>query len=106
MKVSLVNSVAGEVILVCADERLDLSAYNGFNEAIVLVAENPLLEAIVVDLVRTRQLFDSGKAMLLTLRGRAGHLKNRIYLANIAPELKHKLSQDRFPVLFNFIHRH
>jgi hypothetical protein len=44
--------------------------------------------------------------MLLTLRGRAGHLKNRIYLANIAPELKHKLSQGRFPVLFNFMRCH
>jgi len=101
MKVSLVSSVAGDVVLIHADDRLDLMAYNDFSEAAALVAENPDSEAIVVDLGETRELFDSGRAMLLTLRERAGRLKNRIYLTNAIPEVKRKLSQGKFPVLFN-----
>jgi len=103
MKVSVVDSLAGEVVLVCADERLDLTAYDVFSEAARLVAKNPSSEAIVVDLLHTRLLFDSGKAMLLSLREKAGRLKGKIYLANLTPEIKHKLNQGRFPVLFNII---
>jgi anti-anti-sigma regulatory factor len=101
MKVSLINSLAGDVILVSVGERLDLSAYGGFGEAVALVKDNPSSEAIVVDLHSTRQLFDSGKAMLLTLREHAGRLRNRIYLTNAVPEIKRKLSQGKFPILFN-----
>jgi anti-anti-sigma regulatory factor len=101
MRVSLMNSLAGEVILIRADERLDLLAYNGFDEAAALAKNNPASEAIVVDLGGTQELFDSGRAMLLTLRERAGRLKSKIYLTNAIPEIKRKLNQGKFPILFN-----
>jgi anti-anti-sigma regulatory factor len=104
MKVSLVNSLAGEVILIRAGERLDLSAYDGFDEAAAMARNHPASEAIVVDLSGTRELFDSGRAMLLALRDRAGRLKSRIYLTNAVPKIKHKLSQGEFPILFNIGH--
>lgn len=101
MKVSLINSLAGDVILVSVDERLDMYAYGGFDEAVVLAKNTPASEAIVVDLAGTRQLFDSGRAMLLALREHAGHLKSRIYLMNAAPEIRRKLNRGKFPILFN-----
>jgi anti-anti-sigma regulatory factor len=101
MNVFVKNTKAGNVILISADERLDLFAYEAFGEAANLAINNPRPSAIVVDLGKTQQLFDSGKAMLLTLHQRAGRLKDRIYLTNVGAEIKHKLTQGRFSNLFH-----
>jgi len=101
MNVFVENTTSGDVILISADERLDLFAYGAFGEAANLAMNNPRSSAIVVDLGKTQQLFDSGKAMLLTLHRRAGRLKNRIYLTNVGSEIKHKLTQGRFSKLFH-----
>jgi hypothetical protein len=53
-----------------------------------------------VDLAKTRQLFDSGKAILLNLRQITGHLKSRISLTNVGPEIARQLQQGIFPELF------
>ena len=103
MKVSLISSLAGDVILVRADKRLDLLAYGCIDEVAELAEKNPSSEAIIIDLGGTRELFDSGKATLLAMRERAGRLKSRIYLANLTLEMKRKLSQGKFPILFNII---
>ena len=104
MKIELDKPEFGGIILVHADKRLDLTAYDGFGEAARLAGKRPRSRAIVVDLAKTRQLFDSGKAMLLTLRQRAGRLKNRIYLANATPEVRRKLKQGKFPKMFHIVH--
>ena len=104
MKIVVKDTAAGNVVFIRADERLDLTAYDMFGEAASLAIDNPQSSAIVVDLGKTQQLFDSGKAMLLTLRERAGRLKDRIYLANARPEIKHKLAQGKFPKMFHIMH--
>ncbi|MBC8210036.1 MAG: hypothetical protein H8E21_03140 [Gammaproteobacteria bacterium] len=88
------------VVLISTDERLDLSACEAFNQAASIACSNPFATAIVVDLAKTRQLFDSGKAILLNLRQIAGHLKSRIFLSNVGPEIAHQLQQGSFPELF------
>lgn len=103
MKIIVENIESGKVIYICADERLDLTAYGIFDEAAALAVSNPSSSAIVVDLGKTQQLFDSGRAMLLTLRERAGHLKNKIYLANVGPEIKYKLMQGAFQKSFHIM---
>lgn len=100
MRIFIESSESKNVILIFADERLDLSAYGTFSEAATIATNNPLATAIVVDLGRTKQLFDSGKAMLLTLHQMAGRLKNRIYLTNVGPGIKHQLSQGAIPSKF------
>ena len=101
MNVFVEKTESGDVILISADERLDLFAYQSFGEAANLAINNPGPSAIVVDLGKTRQIFDSGKAMLLTLHQRAGRLKDRIYLTNVGSGIKHKLTQGRFSKLFH-----
>jgi len=104
MRIFIESSESKNVILIFADERLDLSAYGTFSEAAWIASNNPLATAIVVDLGRTKQLFDSGKAMLLSLHKMAGRLKNRIYLTNVGPGIKHQLSQGKIPSMFYIKH--
>lgn len=104
MKIDVKESDSGNVVFIRVDECLDMTAYTLFGEAAALAVSNPMFSAIVVDLGKTQQLFDSGRAMLLTLRERAGRLKNRIYLANARPEIKLKLTQGTFPTMFHIMH--
>jgi len=88
------------IMLISTDERLDLSVCESFSRAASMASKDPFVTAIVVDLAKTRQLFDSGKAMLLYLRQIAGHLKSRICLTNVGPEIARQLQNGSFPELF------
>ena len=73
-------------------ECLDLSINALVQQAIqALEASRP--ERVVVDLTATRKVFDSGMALLLLLRNRAGHLRDRIYLTNCAPRICSRLAR-------------
>ena len=94
MKLAAVNTSDGRVIRIEADERLDLSVHGAFVHACKL-AEYPNLRAIEVNLVKTRHILDSGLAMLMMLRERAGHLDNGIKLFNCSPEIRNRLVESR-----------
>jgi len=64
------------------------------------LAEHPNLLVIMVNLGRTRDILDSGLAMLLMLRDRAGHISKRIKLFNCAPEIRNRLLES--PVMTGF----
>ncbi len=93
MQIYIENGYSLEFIIISADESLDLSAYGTFKEATSIAQHNPLFMAIVVDFNQTEKLFDSGMAMLLTLRQLSGRLKNRIYLTHVNPSLFKQLKQ-------------
>ena len=99
MKLADVKTSDGRVILIEADERLDLSAHSMFVQACKL-AEHPNLLVIMVNLGRTRDILDSGLVMLLMLRDRAGHISKRIKLFNCAPEIRNRLLES--PVMTGF----
>ncbi len=99
MDVSVKRTAAGDLVFVRLDERLDFSANKSFNRAMEF-ATSTRARAIVIDLARTRRLFDSGKAMLLYLRDRAGQLKDGIQLVNAAPRIGSQLSQGPFAAMF------
>jgi anti-anti-sigma regulatory factor len=99
MKLADVETSDGRVILIEADERLDLSAHSVFVQACKL-ADHPNLLVIMVNLARTRDILDSGLAMLLMLHDRAGHISKRIKLFNCAPEIRNRLLES--PVMTGF----
>ncbi len=100
MEVSVKCTAAGDLVFIQVDERLDFSVNRGFNRAMEL-ARSAGACAIVVDLARTKKLFDSGKAMLLRLHAGAGGLKDRIHLVNAAPRIGSQLSQGAFATMFS-----
>jgi hypothetical protein len=90
MKLADLSTSDGRVILIETDERLDLCAHGVFVQACKL-AEYPNLQAILVNLGKTRHILDSGLAMLLMLRDHAGHFGQRIKLFNCSPEIRNRL---------------
>lgn len=81
-----------ETLVLRIGECLDLSINALVQQAIqALEASRP--ERVVVDLSATRKVFDSGMALLLLLRNRAGHLKDQIYLTNCAPRICSRLAR-------------
>jgi anti-anti-sigma regulatory factor len=94
------TAVAGELrwgkdskaLVLRVGERLDLSLSELVQQAIQSIATT-VPERVVVDLGATRRVFDSGVALLLLLRNRAGHLKGRMYLANCAPKIFSRLAR-------------
>ena len=103
MKINIEKTTSGDVICVSVDEQLDMTAYQAFGEAAELAVNNYSSSAIVVDLGKTQRVFDSGRAMLLSLYQRAGRLKHHIYLTNINPDIKYKLAQGKFSSLFHIV---
>jgi anti-anti-sigma regulatory factor len=71
-------------------ERLDLSVNELVQQAIQSIATKAP-ERVVFDLAATHKVFDSGVALLLLLRNRAGDVKDWIYLANCAPRIINRL---------------
>ena len=102
MKLADVKTSDGRVILIEADERLDLSAHSVFVQACKL-AEHPNLLAIIVNLGKTRDILDSGLAMLLMLRDRADHISKRIKLFNCTPEIRNRLLESRVMTEFQIV---
>ena len=101
MKINIQNSKSGDVIFIRAGESLDSTAYNTFGEAASLAISLPSSKAIVLDLGRTLQLPDSGRAILMTLYLRAGRLKNKLYITNANPKIHDKLYRGKISRLFN-----
>ena len=100
MKLAAINSSEGRVILIETDQRLDLSVHGVFVQACRL-AEYPDLRGIEVNLGKTRQILDSGLAMLLMLRDRVGHFARYIKLYNCSPEIRNRLLESR--AMINFL---
>jgi ABC-type transporter Mla MlaB component len=102
MKLAAVNTSDGRVILIEADERLDLSVHGVFVHACKL-AEYPNLRAIEVNLGKTRHILDSGLAMLLMLRDHASHFGQCIKLFNCSPEIRNRLLESRVMTEFQIM---
>lgn len=85
------------IIVIYTDETLDLSSYFTFSEAAEMARKSALPASIFVDMDKTRQLFDSGRAMLQTLHQMAGGLITPIYLTNVDPVIKNQLALERMP---------
>lgn len=101
MRLNTTNLQSEHVIYIRADNNLDLTAHAMFCEAALLATASREYSAIILDLDKTRHLFDSGKSMLLFLRQQSGRLKNQIYLANVRPNIKRTLLQGGLSRLFN-----
>ena len=99
MKLADMSTSDGKVIIIETDERLDLCAHGVFVQACKL-AECPNMQAILVNLGKTRQILDSGLAMLLMLRDHVGHLGQYIKLFNCSPEIRNRLLES--PVMTEF----
>jgi hypothetical protein len=102
MKLAAVNTSDGRVILIEADERLDLSVHGVFVHACKL-AEYPNLRAIEVNLGKTRHILDSGLARLLMLRDHASHFGQCIKLFNCSPEIRNRLLESRVMTEFQIV---
>lgn len=83
---------ADSVFTIEIDERLDLRFHRAFTYACEL-AEDTGAQTIEVDLAHTRQVNDSGLAMLLMLYRRAGLPQGQIRLLNCRPEVRSRLHE-------------
>ena len=92
------NTASKNIIVIYTDEILDLSSYFTFSEAAEMVRGSPLPSSIFVDMGKTRQLFDSGRAMLQALHQMAGGPMNPIYLTNVGSDIKSQLALERMPM--------
>lgn len=91
MKLATIHTSVGRVVTIETDEDLDLRSHGVFVHACTL-AEHPELKAIEVNLGKTRNIRDSGLAMLLMLRERTGWDGNRIRLVNCSPGIRSRLA--------------
>jgi anti-anti-sigma factor len=101
MKIIASDPSKRKVITIRVDEQLDFSAHRAFSHACEELAAYPDTRKIIIDLSKTRRVFDSGLAMLLMLRDRAGRLKGRIMLANCGPEIREQLATGKFGAQFH-----
>ena len=86
-------------LVVRLGEQLDLRLIALFRQAIdTLLTVRP--RTLVVDLAATEKVFDSGMALLLLLNHHAGHLQERILLANCGPRVYCHLA--RAGILYHF----
>jgi anti-anti-sigma regulatory factor len=92
MKPVLDNGGSGKVVRIDIGSRLDMTAYEKFREATVCAAESREIVSILVDLSETHRVFDSGMAMLLDLKTKAGYLGIPLRLVNVRPEIRRKLA--------------
>jgi anti-anti-sigma regulatory factor len=93
---------AGAEIIINVGEDLDLRLSDTFLQA-VSCAQRDVTSRIVVDLSKTRRIFDSGLAMLMLLNDRTWRLSGKIRIINCRPELKHRLSRGLIPGMFNLV---
>ena len=68
-------------------EQLDVSVFPWIDEAHRLVTRESVHQ-VVVDLAATRHVLDSGLALLVDLRARAGDLQDHIYLVNCSLKVR------------------
>ena len=101
MKIIASDPSKRKVITIRVDEQLDFSAHRAFSHACEELAAYPDTRRIIIDLSKTQRVFDSGLAMLLMLRDRAGRLKGRIMLANCGPEIRERLATGKFGAQFH-----
>jgi anti-anti-sigma regulatory factor len=91
MKIAVEGSNEEKILRIDIGERLDLSAYKAFGDAIARAMRDPQIAAIVVDFCETHLLFDSGKAILLDMTKQAWYLGIPLCLINASPQIRHKL---------------
>ena len=92
MKPVLDGGSSGKVVRIDIGSRLDMTAYEKFHKATVCAAKSREFVSILVDLSETHRVFDSGVAMLLDLKTKAGCLGIPLRLVNVRPELRRKLA--------------
>jgi len=92
----------GHAIIINVGEDLDLRLRDTFLRA-VGCAQMDVAGRIVVDLSKTRRIFDSGLAMLMMLDDRTWRLSGKIRIINCSPELKQRLARSLLPDRFNLV---
>jgi anti-anti-sigma regulatory factor len=93
----------GHSITISVGVDLDLRLRDIIMQAVVC-AQRDVASRIVVDLRKTRRIFDSGLAMLMLLNDRSWRLSGKIRIINCRPELKHRLMRNLLPDNFNLVH--
>lgn len=88
------------VITITVGEVLDLRFRDTFLKAIEC-AQRDVTCRIVVDLRKTRRIFDSGLAMLMLLNDRTWRLSGKIRIINCNPALKQRLARSLDTGKFN-----
>ena len=84
-------------IIIIVGQDLDLRLLDMFLQAVGCV-QRGIISRIVVDLSKTRRIFDSGVAMLMLINGR---LSGRIRIINCNPDLKSRLTRGLSSAMFN-----
>jgi anti-anti-sigma regulatory factor len=102
MKLAAIQTSIGRVIAIETDEDLDLRSHGVFVDACKL-ADDPHLKAIEVNLGRTRNIRDSGLAMLMMLRESTSRVSNRIRLVNCSPEIRSRLAASSIATQFQLV---
>lgn len=92
----------GSAITINVGEDLDLRLRDTFLQAVAW-AQRSVARRIIVDLGKTRRIFDSGLAMLMLLNDRSWRLSSRVRIINCRPELKHRLVHGLIPARFNLV---
>lgn len=82
-------------LLIYTDESLDLSSLWKFKEAEQVINNNPQISTVVVNLGKTRKMFDSGKSVLLAFQQATGNVINRIYLTNVDEKIEQQLIRSK-----------
>jgi anti-anti-sigma regulatory factor len=88
-----------DTINIRTGESLDLSACNVITHVCNL-ARYRRIRFVVIDLGNTRNIRDSGLAMLILLRQRVGKMVRQITIVNCRPELKSRLSASALTTTF------
>lgn len=81
-------------------ENLDSGSASLFSRAIA-EAQHDVGTLIVVDMEKTRNIFDSGVALLKVLDERSWRRASKIRIINCSPHLKRRLTQGLTPGKFN-----
>ncbi|MGB7930821.1 MAG: hypothetical protein WCH04_01115 [Gammaproteobacteria bacterium] len=102
MKLSTNHTSIGRVITIEVDEVLDLQSHGIFVDACKL-AEHHDQNTIDVNLRNTRNIRDSGLAMLLMLREITGCESDSIRLVNFSPEIRGQLITSKVGKQFHIV---
>jgi anti-anti-sigma factor len=100
MGLTTIRTSQGNVIKVDVDENLDVSVHSLFVQACEAAAGSGAAE-IAVNMRKARHVRDSGLAMLLMLRERAGRLGDTVRLVNCSPAFKRQLLAHRLDAHFS-----
>ncbi len=91
----------GDAVIVDVGDELDISR-SALMRSVTHMMRAKTIGTVMVDLRETKQLRDSGMALLLNLHRRAKAAQQQVYLLHCPPEFRHRMSAAGIDRLFHF----